>query len=281
MRDIKRNIIIDGSENRPISLDIFRSKRELLASPLIIYVHGFKGFKDWGHSNLMAEQLSHAGFHFVKFNFSHNGISPEDPLELSDMEGFSNNNYERELYDLDRVSEYVLKESFIAQTIDMDRVVIVGHSRGGGIALIHGAENESITHIVTLAAVAKLDYAWDLHPNFEEWRNSGVTYVVNSRTGQNLPIGFQLYENFEAHKERLNIAGVSQTHSKPCLLFHGASDAVIEKEAADKIFQNLKNARKVIIPGMNHVFNSSHPWEEEDLPEFYRMFVKWMEKFVE
>ena len=141
MSDIKRNIIIEGSENRPISLDIFRSTREQAVSPLIIYVHGFKGFKDWGHSNLLAREMAGVGFHFVKFNFSHNGIRTEDSTELSDLDAFAHNNYERELYDLNRVSEYILEESCISGAIDMERVVIVGHSRGGGIALIHGAEN--------------------------------------------------------------------------------------------------------------------------------------------
>ena len=134
---------------------------------------------------------------------------------------------------------------------------------------------------MTLAAVAKLDYAWDQHPNFEEWRNSGVTYVVNSRTGQNLPVSFGLYENFEANKGRFSIKEAGKRHSKPCLIFHGASDAVVDKSAADENFQHLKDAKKVVLPDMNHVFNSSHPWESEELPKFYQMFIKWMEKFIE
>lgn len=280
MLDIKRNIIIEGSENRPLSVDIFISGKPSETSPLLIYVHGFKGFKDWGHSNLMAERFAETGFHFVKFNFSHNGIMPNNLSELSDMEAFANNNYELELSDLDRISEFIFNGSEISTSIDKNFVGIIGHSRGGGIALIHGAENSRITHIITLAAVSRLDYAWDRHPAFEKWKNSGVTYVINSRTGQNLPLGFQLYENFKANESRLDITKAGSTHQKPCLIFHGAADTVIDKTAADEIFQSLKNSQKVIIPGMDHVFNSSHPWTERQLPVFYDIFIKWTVLFL-
>lgn len=280
MPDIKRNIIIEGSENRSISLDIFISAKRGHPSPLVIYVHGFKGFKDWGHSNLMAEKFAEAGFHFVKFNFSHNGILAGDLSELSDLDAFANNNYTMELFDLDRISDFLFNESEISDFIDRERVCIIGHSRGGGTALIHGAENPRITHIITLAAVSRLDYAWARHFGFEKWKESGVTYVVNSRTGQNLPVRFQLYENFEANRSRLDIAKAGSSHEKPCLIFHGTADTVIDKSAADEIFYHLKNARKVIIPGMDHVFNSSHPWNGADLPVFYRAFLKWADLFL-
>ena len=50
---ITHNLIISGSQNKSISID-FSYKSSLLKKPLIIFIHGFKGFKDWGHFNEVA-----------------------------------------------------------------------------------------------------------------------------------------------------------------------------------------------------------------------------------
>ena len=36
----------------------------------VIFIHGFKGFKDWGTFNILSEYFAGKGFVFVKFNFS-------------------------------------------------------------------------------------------------------------------------------------------------------------------------------------------------------------------
>ena len=41
------------------------------AKPVILFNHGFKGFKDWGPFNLMASKFAEAGFVFIKMNFSY------------------------------------------------------------------------------------------------------------------------------------------------------------------------------------------------------------------
>ena len=53
----------------------------------IIYIHGFKGFKDWGFVPYLGEFLSSHGFLLITFNFSHNGIG-EKPLEFTELTKF-------------------------------------------------------------------------------------------------------------------------------------------------------------------------------------------------
>ena len=101
------NILIPGSKEKPILLDCF-FKEDGEAKPIIIFSHGFKGFKDWGHFNFMAKQFAEAGFVFIKFNFSHNGTTPEDPTSFGDLEAFGNNNYTIELDDLKKVMDWSL-----------------------------------------------------------------------------------------------------------------------------------------------------------------------------
>src|SRR5210317_1950113 len=98
----KQHYIIDGKHQKPILIDTTRDlNQENL--PIVIFCHGYKGFKDWGAWNLMAKAFAEAGFFFVKFNFSYNGGTVEQPIDFPDLEAFGNNNYTKELDDLDCV----------------------------------------------------------------------------------------------------------------------------------------------------------------------------------
>ena len=70
---IKNSIVIQGKHQKPILID-YRYLPDGLKKPIIIFCHGYKGFKDWGAWNLMADAFTEAGFCFIKFNFSHNSF---------------------------------------------------------------------------------------------------------------------------------------------------------------------------------------------------------------
>ena len=56
----KKNIAIKGPHRRPILLDMVYNNAVEYA-PLIIFCHGYKGFKDWGAWNLLAEAFATSG----------------------------------------------------------------------------------------------------------------------------------------------------------------------------------------------------------------------------
>ena len=96
---IENHIEIEGINGRKINIDYrFKESKEVLKP--IVYVHGFKGFKDWGSSNVVANTFAKNGFFFLKFNFSHNGVTAEHPTDFVDLEAFGNNNYWIELREL-------------------------------------------------------------------------------------------------------------------------------------------------------------------------------------
>ena len=61
----KTELTINGSKGKPITLDITFNKNGK-EKPVLIFCHGFKGFKDWGHFNLIAEAFANHDFTFVK-----------------------------------------------------------------------------------------------------------------------------------------------------------------------------------------------------------------------
>src|SRR5262245_48881231 len=129
--------LIQGSHGRPITFDItFPELGE--PAPAVIFSHGFKGFKDWGPFGQVAEKFAEAGFVFLKFNFSFNGITPGNLQEFSDLDAFSKNNFSIELDDLQQVVEFLMEKN-TEWNIDVNKLFLVGHSRGGGTSIIYAA----------------------------------------------------------------------------------------------------------------------------------------------
>lgn len=89
---------LKGAANRSFLADA-RFAEDGRPKPVVVFAHGFKGFKDWGHFNQIAEAFARRGFGFVKFNFSHNGTTPEHPLDFADLEAFGQNSHGKELDD--------------------------------------------------------------------------------------------------------------------------------------------------------------------------------------
>ena len=77
---VQYNIKIN-QEPHPILADIYYPN--ISNGCLVVFCHGFKGFKDWGAWHLVAEKFAQDGFIFLKFNFSHNGIGQEDLQSLT------------------------------------------------------------------------------------------------------------------------------------------------------------------------------------------------------
>ncbi len=252
---------------RPFALDITYQANGK-AKPLVIFAHGFKGFKDWGHWSLIAEEFAKAGFIFLKFNFSHNGTTLEQPLDFADLEAFGQNNYLLELDDFKTVLDWVTaeKSSIPAKEINLEEIAIIGHSRGGAIAVLQAQSDDRVKHLITWASVSSLGYAWNDENAVKTWRKTGVNYIFNGRTKQEMPLYFQLYENYQAHKDILDVKQAALKLEKPFLIIHGDTDPAVPLFAAHQLKAWNKGASLEVIHGANHVFGGKHPYTKQDLP---------------
>ena len=272
---IVKNILLNGSGGKPMPTDIFYLHTEQ-AKPVVIYAHGFNGFKDWGNFDLIAEHFASAGFVFIKFNFSHNGTTPEHPEEFTDLEAYADNNYTMQLDDLGVVIDWALSDNNEhAGQIDKQKVFLVGHSLGGGLALVKAAEDARIKSVGTWAAVHKCKTPWGGWPTDKivEWKQNGVAYTTNSRTLQELPLKYQLYENYKNNKERLSIQGALQKLEIPLLFCHGVDDTSVPVEKAYTLHRWHPSAELFLVPS-DHVFGRKHPWTENHLPQAMQEVVE-------
>jgi pimeloyl-ACP methyl ester carboxylesterase len=263
MKTIK-NILVDGKHQKPIVTDVFYVD-DHQPKKVVIFCHGYKGFKDWGAWNLMATQFAEAGFFFIKFNFAYNGGTPENPIDFPDLEAFGNNNYTKEIDDLESVLDWISSQENFKNNVDITNISVIGHSRGGGIVLIKASEDARIKKVISLASIADIGSRSSVTGDLENWKKEGVKYVVNGRTKQQMPHFIQFYENFKTNEQRLNIQKAVEKIDIPQLVIHGNKDTSISIDEGYKIHSwNAKSVLK-IIENADHVFNVSHPWEKENI----------------
>ena len=197
--------LISKHNSRPFKADATFIKSGT-KKPAIIFNHGFKGFKDWGPFNIVASKFAEAGFVFIKMNFSHNGVTLEKPNEFADLEAFAQNNFSIELDDTGVLIDELFdgKTSIPGEEIDLDKLYIMGHSRGGAHVILKASEDSRIKKVVTWAAVNNLE-TWHSREEIEQWKKVGRIYIHNSRTNQEMPLDYQLVDNFVENKERLQV----------------------------------------------------------------------------
>jgi pimeloyl-ACP methyl ester carboxylesterase len=263
---IKKSFIISGAGREPIAIDIY-VKNEFTSAPIIIYAHGFCGFKDWGNVSLIAEAFVNAGLVFACFNFSHNGTSLAAPEDFVRLDLFAENNFTKQLFDFKAVLDFFGDENDWQNLYDRQRIGIIGHSMGGGMALITALENDSVKALSTWASVIQCNTPfgkWD-EVKMNEWKNSGTAYYQNGRTKQDLPMNYQLAEDALTNALRLNIKERINELNKPVLICHGSNDESVPYSAAEFLKESIKNS-KLITVNSDHVFGRKHPYKEIELP---------------
>lgn len=272
----KINIEIAAENKKVILLDYeyIDGKTPL---PVIIFCHGLKGFKDWGAWDLMGNMISKSGFLFIKFNFSHNGGTPEQPLDFPDLESFGNNNYSIELRDLNRVLDWLERSRL---PYDKNQINLMGHSRAGGITTITAAGDNRVSKLVTLAGVADYEERFPKDKELEKWKKEGIQYVKNGRTNQEMPFYYQMYEDFIANKEQLHILNAASRLTVPHLIIHGTNDPTVSVNDARQLVSKSPMGQLSLIRGANHVFGAAHPWENDLLPFNLRQAIQCVINFL-
>jgi len=238
-----------------------------VAKPVIIFNHGFKGFKDWGPFNLVAEKFAKKGLIFIKMNFSHNGTTIENPSDFADLEAFAQNNFCIELDDTGILIDNLFTDNspISHEEIDLSRLYILGHSRGGAHVILKANEDPRIKAVTSWAAVNNLA-TWHSKEQIEQWKKVGRIFIHNSRTNQEMPLDFQLVENFIENKERLMVPEAVKNLKIPMLSIHGSDDPTVPVAAVKQIGSWNSNIKIEIIDGAGHTFGGTHPFDGKELP---------------
>ncbi len=256
-----------GAENREAIIDITWNEQSQ-STPLVLFVHGFKGFKDWGTFPIIAKEFAQQGFVFAKMNFSHNGTTPNDPLNFADLEAFGHNTFSKELADIDAVVRLLPTFSEISQAWDGKTIYLLGHSRGGAIGMIYTGQNNNIQKIATWGAVADLGNRFTPQ-QLAYWEKEGVIYIHNGRTNQDMPLYHSLVTDYLDNQPRINVekqVRIIHETGRAQLIIHGTADETVSVDDAKLLQEWNPSAVLKIYEGANHTFGSAHPWDNGSLP---------------
>ena len=264
---INKNLLLNRKDKRTIVYDVFY-KADNKPKPIVIFCHGYKGYKDWGAWNLVAERFAEEGFFFIKFNFSHNGGTIKNPIDFPDLEAFAQNNFSKELDDLEDVLNFISTTDNFGNELNSNNISLIAHSRGAGIILIKTAEETKIKNVITWAGVSDFKSRFQVgSSHFNDWKENGITYIENSRTKQQMPHYFQFFEDFSANEKRFTIELAVQKINVPMLIVQGSEDPTVIEAEAKLLHQWNPKSELEIIENGDHSFGTIHPWQKEILPK--------------
>lgn len=259
------NALYSGSNDRKSLFDLLIPDN--FNGKLIVFIHGYKGFKDWGAWNLVEFHFVDKGFGFAKLNLSHNGGTSTEAKDFPDLAAFGRNTYSKEIDDIRLFLDHL-------ETLEIPNFSthLIGHSRGGGDVILTAAEDERICSFATWAAISTIAGRMPQGDALRQWKDKGVRYEKNSRTGQEMPVYYSLYEDVVQHADRLNIEKACAKIHVPRLIIHGTNDEAVSLNEGKQLAMWL-NTPLIEIPSANHTFGSKHPWDVFQLPEDLKMVV--------
>jgi len=192
-------------------------KGDLNSPKFAIVIPGRLDSKDYAHNTSLVDFLASRGYHALSFDPPGTWESP------GDIELYTTTNC------LQAVNELI-------ELFGNKPTVLLGHSRGGTIAMLAGTKNPHVTHIVPIFSY----YGAPSDPEEERVENGKVTSY------RDLPPGtektkqqkmFALPLNYFKDGAQYDALPGLRTCTKPKLFFYGRQDVMNDPEDVKKSFQ--------------------------------------------
>ena len=228
------------------------------ADRAIVFIHGFKGFRRFGFFPNLARAAALRGYAAVTFDFSHNGIGPDGADTFSAMPLFAEQTHSRNLDEIRRVMDALSGGALLDRA--PSAVGLMGHSRGGGEAVLAAAEDPRVRALVTWAAVASFAERWTPE-QVATWEAGGTVEIENARTGQMMPVGPAYWRDVQAAGTRLEVTGAAARLTIPWLIVHGDADTSVPVDEGRALFDAAgETAELLVVEGGDHGFGGRHPY---------------------
>lgn len=262
----RKSFELEGSGSKPILTEVFYQATNTL-KPVVILCLGYLGYKDWGAWKLIAKKFAEKDFFFITFNYSHSGVTPKNPSEITDLETLSENNFSRESADIEQVVHWITTTKEFASEANVLKVYLLGHSRGGGLALLKASNNSHIKAVATWAGISDFETYIPKGNELKKWKEKGIFHVELPGFPFKIPHKIQFYEDYLKQKEDLNIRKAVRYLRLPLFFAQAMDDKVVKPEVARKLHRwNLKSQLYFIREG-GHNFGVKHPFHKTELPE--------------
>lgn len=223
-----------------------------------LMVHGYKGFRQWGNWKGLAERWAQEGWDVVRMDFSHNGHVPPFEDDCLDEEAWSANRYTMEVDEVAFALAQLAPEGV--------PLVVLGHSRGGGMAVLGARRFErsggAMAGVAAWAPVSDVMMRFPFGTELDRWRQTNRLEVVNGRTGQTLVHPFAFYVDAIEHRAELDIQAATEGLTCPVLVVHGTADPAVSWMEGHDLSQWASQGTWAEVDGADHVFGMKHPWAD-------------------
>ncbi len=224
----------------PTGLDlagILHHPRKGSSDTVVVVAHGMLSSKDSDKHRSICEAAAAVGATAVRFDFRGRGESEGDPSILT---------VSNEIEDFAAVIADVHHRGFT-------RVIAIGSSLGGTVAILSGAADRCIAGLVTIAAPSRLPE----QPR-EAWGGS-----QQKDSGERIEVapGEFIDAEFFRDAQRHDVVAAAHAIDCPWLIIHGAADPVVPVEDAELLAANGRDANLIVHPSAGHRFDQ--PEERE------------------
>jgi pimeloyl-ACP methyl ester carboxylesterase len=236
---------------------------EIVQGPLVVMSHGLLGFKDWAFFPYVAHAFVKAGFPVLRFNFSGCGMEGNQDGPFTDLAAFEHDTITRQVEDL-RAVVSAARAGRVPNHPSAERMLLWGHSRGGGVSLLAAVRNPDVSAVATWATISRVNrYPVDIT---REWRRLGYRDFESSRTGQVLRSSSEFLEDLEKWNSLGDIPVEAFRLRVPVLLVHGQEDVSVKANESESLAAVIPAARLLVVAGGDHKFNVKHPFEGPSEP---------------
>ncbi len=251
MATVSRDFEVHLQEERIIRVSVDEPDGVSVDSPAVVFIPGFKGFKDWGGWPWFCAELAAAGHRVFRINPSMCGVGAG--LDVFDEpERFARQTLAHDVEDVVALLQH--------PELSDSRILLIGHSRGGLVAALTANGTSPVAGVITLGTPDQLLRLTEEEIN--QWFESGVREIVNARTGETLVQDRVVLEDFMQQGDRYNAPLALATAMVPVLSIHGDSDAAVECSSSGRLLEGVEEryATRILIEGAGHTFGLVHPF---------------------
>jgi len=217
----------------------------------ILFIPGFKGFKDWGGWPWFCSELAVAGHRVFRMNPSMCGVGPS--LDTFDQpERFARQTLAHDVEDVQAV--------LADDELGISAPILLGHSRGGLVAALSARVLDRVSAVITMGTPT--DLVRISEQELKQWRADGRREIVNARTGEVLYQDVEVLEDYLQQGDAYSAPLALQEAGVPVLAIHGAEDEAVDFASAEVLLAAVdsQQARKIIVAGAGHTFGLTHPF---------------------
>jgi len=222
------------------------------SSKLVILLPGQLDTKDYAHMTSHVDYLADRGYFAFSFDPPGTWESP------GDIKLYTITNYLKAINEL----------------IDLSGnkpTILMGHSRGGSMAMLAGPSNKYVTHIITV-----MSHAGPSEFNKSKFTNGiKISYRDMPPNDMENKKRFDLPLNYFEDATKHNILDGLKECSKPKLFFYGIKDILVEPEDIKETYQ------AVLEPKVIYELNSEHDYRRREniVTEVNDVVGKFLDKY--